>query len=336
MKVQTLHMSLVLKDFRDSDIKGNKRVVKLILLGVLSGAFFSSTFILNELMSSEGGHWVWSASLRYLFMFFLLTVITLINGGIKQLSELAHLFILHWKFWLTTGCVGFGGFYSLICFSADFSPGWVIAATWQFTIVASLLVFKLFGRKFKKRVWLFSLLIFFGVLLVNVSHIEAFDLKTLLLGGVPVLLAAFCYPFGNQLVWEAKHANSNIIPNISSPLLDNVFNKVLLMTTGSFPLWVVLILLTQPPAPSAAQMINTLLVALLSGVFATSIFLFARNLASTPNELAGVDATQASEVIFALLGGIVFLGGSAPKVTSMIGLALILAGLMLFVKLQKG
>lgn len=309
---------------------------KLILLGILSGSFFSSTFILNELMSQEGGHWVWSASLRYLFMFLLLTGIALFNGGIKQLIDLAHLFVSHWKFWIITGCVGFGGFYSLICFSADFSPGWVIAATWQFTVVASLFVLMLFGRKFKKRVWLFSSLIFSGVLLVNVSHIEELDLRTLLLGGVPVLLAAFCYPFGNQLVWEAKHAGKSIIPNITSHLLENVFNKVLLMTVGSFPLWGVLILLIQPPVPGAAQVVNTFLVALLSGVFATSIFLFARNLASTPNELAGVDATQASEVIFALLGGILFLKGSAPNVTSMMGLALILSGLILFVTFQDG
>lgn len=108
------------------------------------------------------------------------------------------------------------------------------------------------------------------------------------------------------------------------------------MTVGSFPLWVVLILLTQPPVPSTAQVVNTLLVALLAGVFATSIFLFARNLASTPGELAGVDATQASEVVFALLGGGVFLGGGAPNVTSIVGLALILTGLMLFVKFQEG
>lgn len=173
---------------------------KLMLLGTLSGAFFSSTFILNELMSLDGGHWVWSASLRYLFMFLLLIVIALCNGGRKQLSILSHLFISYWKFWIVTGCIGFGGFYSLICFSADYSPGWVIAATWQFTVVASLVVFTLFGRKFKKRVWLFSLLIFLGVLLVNVSHIEEFDMKTLFLGGIPVLIAAFCYPIGNQMV----------------------------------------------------------------------------------------------------------------------------------------
>ena len=50
-------------------------MVKLILLGLLAGAFFSSTFILNELMSNAGGHWFWSASLRYIFMWLIITAI---------------------------------------------------------------------------------------------------------------------------------------------------------------------------------------------------------------------------------------------------------------------
>ena len=310
-------------------------MIKLISLGILSGAFFSTTFILNELMSMEGGHWVWSASLRYVFMIFFLTIIILFSGGIKQLQGVLKLFYSHWQFWLIAGSIGFGGFYALICFSADFSPGWVVAATWQFTVVASLLVFILFGRSFPKRIWFFSLLIFTGVVLVNLSHIEEFDLQVLLSGSLPVLIAAFCYPFGNQLVWEAKNGNNKKVPCIKSPLLNNVFNKVLLMTLGSLPVWVLLILILHPPAPSSSQILNTSLVALFSGVFATSIFLFTRNLASNSSELAAVDATQASEVIFALLGGIVFLNSKPPNITSTIGLLLIVVGLAFFVKYQK-
>jgi drug/metabolite transporter (DMT)-like permease len=310
-------------------------MIKLILLGILAGAFFSTTFILNEVMSLEGGHWVWSASLRYVFMVFFLTIIVLFNGGLRQLNKVLKLFRSFWQFWIIAGSIGFGGFYALICFSADFSPGWVIAATWQFTLVASLIVLGLFGRSFPKRIWFFSLLIFLGVILVNLSQIENFDLNVLLLGGVPVMIAAFCYPFGNQLVWEAKNSNHQRLPDISSPLLDNVFNKVLLMTLGSFPLWVSLVMITRPPLPGTSQIINTLFVALSSGVFATGIFLFARNKASNSNEIAGVDATQASEVVFALIGGITFLGSELPNIISVLGLVLILFGLTLFAKFQK-
>lgn len=308
---------------------------KLISLGVLSGAFFSTTFILNEAMSLEGGHWVWSAALRYLFMALFLTTIILFKSGLKKLRDIFGLFCSHWRFWIITGGIGFGGFYALICFSADFSPGWVIAATWQFTVVASLFIFMMFGHSFPKRIWFFSSLIFTGVVLVNLSHIENFDLKVLLSGGLPVLAAAFCYPFGNQLVWEAANGNNKKLPDINSPLLHNVFNKIFLMTLGSFPLWIGLVLIIRPPAPDLSQILNTSLVALFSGIFATGIFLFARNHASDSNELAGVDATQSSEVIFALLGGILFLESEVPGIESLAGLALILIGLVFFVKFQK-
>lgn len=309
-------------------------MIKLLSLGILSGAFFSSTFILNEVMSVAGGHWVWSASLRYGFMMLFLSLIIVYNGGVTQLRSVVALFFAHWRFWIVAGGIGFGCFYALICFSADFSPGWVIAATWQFTVVASLFVFLLFGRRFPKRIWLFSALIFFGVLLVNVSHVEGFDLRTLLLGGAPVLLAAFCYPFGNQLVWEAKNGENEKLPKIHSPLLANVFNKVFLMTLGSLPLWFVLILIISPPPPSGSQILNSSLVALFSGVCATSIFLYARNLAVTSNELAGVDATQASEVIFALAGGVAFLHGRIPDFQAVAGIVMIMVGLAFFVKYQ--
>ncbi len=310
-------------------------MIKLIALGILSGAFFSSTFILNEVMSLAGGHWVWSASLRYAFMVVLLTLIIVGKGGFKHFRDVLTLFRVHWKFWTLAGSIGFGGFYALICFSADFSPGWVIAATWQSTVVASLFVFTLFCRSFPRRIWFFSSFIFVGGILVTVSHVEHFDLSQLIIGGAPVLVAAFCYPFGNQLVWEAQNGDGDKIPKIQSQLLGNVFNKVFLMTLGSIPLWIILVLSKSPPPPSIEQIMNSALVALLSGICATSIFLYARNLAKTSNELAGVDATQASEVVFALIGGIILLGGNMPSVLAFIGLAMILVGLTFFIKYQN-
>jgi len=277
-------------------------MLKLIVIGVLSGAFFSSTFILNEFMSISGGHWVWSASLRYLFMIILLSVIIIASQGFKSYIGLFKLYRHYLKFWTLTGGIGFGAFYALCCFAADYSPGWIIAATWQFTIVASLFVLLLFGRSFPKRVWFFSLIIFLGVILINLSDIENFEFQNVILGAIPVMIAAFCYPFGNQLVWEAKTGTHPRIPKINSPLLESTFNKVFLMTLGSLPLWILLVLIVHPPAPSQSQIISTSLVALLSGVCATSLFLFARNLAKNSTELAGVDATQSSEVIFALIG----------------------------------
>lgn len=310
-------------------------MVKLILLGIISGAFFSTTFILNEVMSVSGGHWLWSATLRYFFMILFLALILIFQGGIKRLVDICKLFMENYLFWTISGTIGFGFFYALICFSADFSPAWVIAATWQFTVVSTLFVLMFFGKKFPKKIWFFSFVIFAGVCLVNLSHMESFDLNALLLGGIPILIASFCYPIGNQLVWEAKNGNHKNVPKITSKLLGNAFNKVFLLSIGSLPLWFILIAIIQPQAPSNSQVMNTALVALFSGVLATSIFLYARNLAKDSNEIAAVDATQASEVVFALLGGMIFLGNTSLNPISIIGLALIMAGLFLFTKYQN-
>ena len=308
---------------------------KLIVLGILSGAFFSTTFVLNELMSVQGGHWLYSATLRYFFMILFLAIILLFQGGIKRLTDVFKLFKQNYLFWTISGTIGFGFFYALICFAADFSPGWVIAASWQFTIVATLFVLLFFGKSFPKKIWFFSSLIFIGVCLVNLSHIDNFELSTFIYGAIPVLLASFCYPLGNQLIWESQNGSSTKVPHIKSSLLKNSFNKVMLLCLGSIPFWLILLLIIQPSAPSSSQVLNSSLVALFSGVFATTIFLYARGIAKDSNEIAAVDATQASEVIFAMLGGFLLFGTISLSSFSIIGLVLIMLGLFLFIKYQN-
>ncbi len=378
-------------------------MVKLILLGLLAGALFSSTFILNEAMSSAGGHWFWSASLRYTFMWLMLTALIAMQHGLGRIKALAVIFAQHWRFWCLTGSIGFGVFYTGICYAGDHVAGWVVAATFMFTVVTSLLVLLAFGQRFDKKFIAYALLVFIGVVLVNVSEgLRASEAQALvstsmadmlLFGALPALLAAFCYPIGNQLVWQVSY-NSRLhtakrkqeqqksiqpvineaplvtainnelpspdkanneplyselttaalppqsalqrlvsrIPAIETELLQNAFNKVWLMTLGSLPFWLILAMVVRPQAPSPSQLFNTLLVALLAGVGATSIFLYARERAVTSSEVAGVDSTQASEVIFALIGGMLFLNNALPSAMGMLGIGLIILGLILFAK----
>ena len=309
-------------------------MLRLILIGILAGLFFSSTFILNRVMSLEGGHWVWSASLRYSYMIFFLVAWFLIFKGPGELKKVWQAFFRNWMFWSTAGSIGFGLFYALICYSADHAPGWVVATTWQFTIIATLFVLLFFGRSFPKKTWLFSLIVFSGVLMVNLGQAQTVGLRDLLAGAVPVLLAAFCYPLGNQMVWEATNGNKKL-PDINNPVLENPFARVLLMSLGSIPLWVILVAVTAPPLPSPGQLINTALVALFSGVIATSLFLQARSLSKTAGELAAVDATQSSEVVFALVGEIVIVGSAFPDLFGMLGILITCAGIILFVCFQE-
>ena len=390
-------------------------MVKLILLGLLAGAFFSSTFILNELMSNAGGHWFWSASLRYVFMWLIISAVIILQHGFRRIEALASIFLQHWCFWCLTGSIGFGVFYTGICYAGDHVAGWVVAATFMFTVVTSLLVLLAFGQRFDKKFIIYAFLVFIGVVLVNVSEglrasaladIDSAPMAEMLLyGALPALIAAFSYPIGNQLVWQVSHnsrkhhphkdgaktqqvtedkklnieqihhehsnqalvseafdlsavmsstSNNNAtlktlssievksssppqnllarIPVIETSLLQNAFNKVWLMTLGSFPFWLVLGAFIQPEPPATTQLFNTLLVALLAGVAATSIFFYAREQAVTSSEVAGVDSTQASEVIFALIGGILLLDNAIPSAMGLVGIGLIILGLILFAK----
>jgi drug/metabolite transporter (DMT)-like permease len=309
-------------------------MIPLIAIGLLAGLFFSSTFVLNRLMSLEGGHWVWSAALRYAYMILFLLGWQSLSRGVGGPQRIFRIFFRHWAFWTVAGSIGFGGFYALICFSADHAPGWVIATTWQLTIIASLVVLTGFGRTFPKKVWAFSSIVFLGVLLVNTSHISLSRIPDALAGSIPVLMAAFCYPTGNQLVWEARNGHPRL-PRIDDPLVENPFVKVLLLSLGSVPFWLVLVALNRPPLPSAGQLVNTALVALFSGICATSLFLYARSKSKQGSELAAVDATQSSEVIFAMIGEIVLIGAALPGAAAVAGIVLVFTGLALFVRFQE-
>jgi drug/metabolite transporter (DMT)-like permease len=295
-------------------------MLRLVLTGIFAALFFSSTFVLNRAMSLEGGHWLWTASLRYVWMLVLLCIWLVVTGratlGIKALQ----LYCKHWVFWTIAGSVGFGIFYTFISFSASYAPGWVVAATWQMTILATPAVLLLFGRRVSLCALLFTLIVFAGVLLINIEQATTVPLHDVLLGALPVLGAAFAYPLGNQMVWEARVAVDKQyvplirrwIPTIDHPVMEDNICRVLLLTLGSLPLWGVLILWVSPPIPSEGQLLMTLLVALFSGVAATSLFLSARHMAKSPSELAAVDCTQSMEVVFTLAGEALLLGGMLP------------------------
>ena len=307
---------------------------RLLGAGLLAALFFSSTFILNRAMSLEGGHWVWSAALRYLWMTAFLVIGPLVIGRGRLLRDALRLFRHYWRFWLVAGTIGFGVFYAGVTFAASFAPAWVVATTWQITVLASPLVLLAYGRRVPLRGVVFTLLIFLGIVLVNVGQVEAADWSVVLMGGLPVMIAAFAYPIGLQMVWEARAGGHAQIPYIVDPVLSDSFARVLLLTLGSLPFWLITIIVTQPPPPTADQWASTALVALLSGVIATSLFVYARHLARNAYELAAVDATQAGEVLFALVGEVLLLGGAVPDSFALIGIGLTMLGLVLYLLAQ--
>ena len=304
-------------------------MIKLIGIGLLASAFFSATFILNRSMSLSGGHWVWSSSLRFMYMIGLLIIIIMIRHGFGHLRNIFFVYVTHFFFWTIAGCIGFGVFYSALCFAADHAPGWVVAGTWQFTIIASPIVLFLFKEKVPKSGILFSVIIFIGISLIQFFQTEhKIDLRHIYLGFLPVFIAAFAYPTGNQLLNFSKHGNKNFVPHIDSPVLQDSLSCILLMTLGSVPYWILLILIVMPPAPSQNQLISTGIVAVSSGIIATALFYKARNTSEDPYVIAGVDATQSGEVLFSLVGEIILLNGAFPTEFGALGILLILAGIV--------
>ena len=309
-------------------------MTRLVALGSLAALFFSSTFVLNRAMSLQGGHWVWTSSLRFGFMLIFLIILLLVTQGWKALADVKNIFLKHWLFWILSGSIGFGVFYSLITFSSQYAAGWVVATTWQTTILATPIVLILFGRKVPAKGLVFTGIIFIGIILVNIEHAALTSLREVLFSALPVLVAAFAYPIGNQLVWEARVGHNPRIPKIDHPILDNGFARVLLLTVGSLPFWLILLLVSSPPPPTRGQLLSTALVALLSGVIATTLFLYARHLCRQPYEISAVDATQSMEVIFSLIGEIIFLGAALPGPLGMAGVALTIIGLAAYMGKQ--
>ena len=139
-----------------------------------------------------------------------------------------------------------------------------------------------------------------------------------------VLVSAFAYPLGNRgLLLHLERRGE--------PL--NATQRVFGMTLASQPAWWALALWawTQAGPPPAAQMEAIFVVALVSGVAATILFFHASGMVrSNPTALGAVEAMQASEVVFAALLGVMFLGEPWPHGQALFGGLLVVAGIALF------
>src|SRR5690606_11527711 len=145
-------------------------------------------------------------------------------------------------------------------------------------------------------------------------------LEQILLGIVPVIIAAFCYPLGDRKMME----------DVKDRL--DTFQRVLGMTLASMPLWFIVGFtgfITVGP-PSMSQIVQSFIVAISSGVIATVLFFFATELVRNhQTKLAAVEATQSTLVIFVMIGEMIFLEVSLPNLISLIGICMIIVGMVL-------
>lgn len=304
--------------------------MKPIWLGIYSAFFFAFTFILNRSMELSGGHWAWSASLRYFFMVPLLLVIVLMRKNLRPLLVELKKEPGKWILWST---VGFGLFYAPLCIATVYGPAWLIASTWQITIISGALLAPLFYElkmtregplKTRGKISLsglsMSLIILAGIILMQIEHAGKIGMAEIALGFIPVVIASFAYPLGNRKMMEVVQGR-----------LDT-YQRVLGMTIASLPFWLVLsgYAYFTSGAPSFEQSYQSALVALLSGVFATVLFFRATEMVQgNMSKLAAVEATQSMEVLFATAGEIMLLSVALPGLLSWIGITFVMVGMVL-------
>ncbi|WP_367209490.1 multidrug resistance efflux transporter family protein [Sphingobacterium sp. R2] len=301
-------------------LKKNKN--NAILLGTLAALFFATTFVLNRIMAVSGGGWQWTASLRFIWMLPILFIIVAIRGNLSSLLKEIKSNLVQWLLWST---IGFGLFYATLTFGANYGPSWLVASTFEFTIIAGMFIGPLIEKKgyrngISKASLLFSIIIFIGILLMQIAEAQSTSLNIMLLGTIPVLVGAVAYPLGNRKMMK-----------ISGNRLD-AFQRTLGMTICSMPFWIALSLFgyLENGLPTDSQLLQTFLVALCSGVIATLLFFTATDLVHHDHKaLAAVEATQAMEVIFTLIGEVLLLHAALPNGFSSIGIVLVVMGMIL-------
>ena len=290
---------------------------KALIYGILGSLFFASTFILNRSMNLTGGFWMWSAALRYLFTLPMLAVILWRMPGDRSSPVISDIRKqpVNWFLWST---VGFGLFYLPQAFASVHGESWLVAACWQITIVAGVLLTPLFGKKIPVKNLLMSCLILVGIFLMQVPHLkEGIGSSALVL--LPILLAAFSYPLGNRKMMQC------------CPEDMDTTQRVFGMTLCSMPFWIVTsaAAFVNAGLPYTGQLLQSLGVALFSGVIATILFFKATDLVkNNPKQLAVIEATQCGEVIFTLIGGVLLLGDAMPDQFGVAGLILIIVGMV--------
>jgi drug/metabolite transporter (DMT)-like permease len=307
-----------------------RALMKELFLGILASLFFAVTFILNRSMELAGGSWLWSSSLRFIFMLPFLFVIVLYRKNLKQVFLEMKQHPIPWLVW---SFFGFVLFYAPLTFAAAYGPGWLVAGTWQMTIVAGTLLGPLFyemvisGNKIIKirqkipiKSLCISLLILVGVGLIQIEKAGTLSWKGILLGVLPVLVAAFAYPLGNRKMME-----------VCGGRLDT-FQRVFGMTVASMPFWLIIggIGLVQVGLPTSDQVLQSFIVAISSGVIATTLFFIATDrVKGHQGRLAAVEATQSAQVLFVMLGEVLLFSSPLPSSLSLVGLVIIMVGMLL-------
>ena len=294
-------------------------------LALCSALFFTLTYVLNRSLVAGGGHWAWAVILRYLLTLPMLALVLPLQGGFGELpGELRR----HARPWLLWSGVGFVLFGVPLTWAASSGPSWLIAGSFQTTVLAGPLLAPLIYRDERRRLagrtLALGALIVAGVFALQWGHAQGHLRAGDWLAIGAVVLSAFAYPLGNrQLLLHLEQCGTRL----------NAVQRVFGMTLCSWPLWLLFAAVAWfavgPPTLREALLAGG--VALSSGTIATILFFRATDMVRRePTALAAVEAMQAAELLFATLLGVLFLGEAWPHGYAAFGALAIIVGIALF------
>jgi drug/metabolite transporter (DMT)-like permease len=297
--------------------------IRAVALALLSALFFTATYLLNRAMASEGGHWAWSASLRYFLTLPMLALVLPWQGGFAPVWRALR---AHPWTWLGWSGIGFTLFCVCLTWAAAFAPAWLVAGTFQLTVIAGMLLAPLLYRDARARLPRAALalgcVIVVGVAIMQGAHFEGHLDSSAWLALAAVTVSAFLYPLGNRaILLHLERTQENL----------DATQRVFGMTLASQPFWWLVAGYAGHAvgAPPPMQVLLAAGVALFAGTIATILFFQATGMVrDDPAALGAAEAMQAAELLFASVLGVAFLGEAAPHGWSIIGALLVVVGIV--------
>ena len=301
-----------------------------VSIALLSALFFTCTYVLNRAAATSGGHWAWTASLRYLITLPMMLLVMPWQGGVRPVWRAIR---AHPGPWLLWSGIGFVLFYLLLSFAAASGPSWLVAGTFQLTVIAGMLCAPFLyrsrdGNDARARIPLPALaagiVVICGVLLMQIGHSGGHLDSDAWIALVAVAISAFAYPLGNRgLLLHLERAGIDL----------NATQRVFGMTLASQPLWwaaaACAFAFVGPPPLGQIELAGG--VALGAGVIATVLFFQATGMVrNDPSALAAAEAMQAAEILFATLIGVMWLGEAWPRGHTLWGAVIVMIGIVAF------
>ena len=302
-----------------------RRSLAAIGIALASALFFTFTYVLNRAIANDGGHWAWTASLRYLLTLPLMLPLMPWQGGVAPVWRAirAHPFA-----WLRCSAIGFVGFYMLLSFAAASGPSWLVAGSFQFTVIAGMLcapfLYSDARRKVPASALAVAAIIIAGVAMMQFGHAHGALGRAGWIALLCVLASAVLYPLGNRLLLLHLERSGEEL---------NATQRVFGMTLAGQPLWwlVAAYAWSRAGAPPPSQVLLAGGVALSAGIIATILFFRATGMVrDQPAALGAAEAMQGAEVLFATLLGVAFLHEIAPRGIALAGALVVVAGIVAF------